>query len=895
MAQDRYEKRNFTVVGVFGLVLCLFFVSGAWADSCVHSDYGYTVRSQSCYPYTSQGWRDAMDDCANVPAECPDILPIGNGSYRVFSGRHSCFVNQTNGCSYPVGNCLYDLNCGSCAADSVSCIRNGGQWKDDLSNEECGKSCQPPCDDKCQCEEEGGTWMPQGYCLPNCQTRGCCDSLNWRLPTTYDTTWNGCVSADGTNSCAEKHSYTLDGQVARTWYVCDGLASFRICATRYVFDREGCKTTQLGDACVDVTRSDERCENVNCYENWDKQIRDLVYSKETECWNGSYRLVLNMECDNGVATMPTYGEWHDYTVCDSYLDSTGQNLGEFLSGDTPGGESTNALGELVQNSAGGGQGGSYNETTHPLTKVDSSTGETVIVKNSQGGDSMVTTTKFTQLTCLGVVNGVATLKNGTSTWTCSGVMSCSQAELKYRLGSGCEGGESGSTSPRSSSSLNIGWGDSVFTVVDSSGVHYDYSDAINNLSKTATWFYNFFAFPAEFANFASAVNAVVSSINSGTERSISQRDSIYDATKEQLWKAVFGDDLNNITTINESILSASSAASQGNSAVVQAVNSASSANSNAISNAVLSLNEHSTIVSNGIKSAISSASGAITLSIGDARTDIVSIVSSASAVIVDTAHRSNMLLERVADRLDTGSYIDHHITQVRDSVASLNSAFAQYQRMVSENWLNMETVTLTLDTTMRAVRDTGHTTNVILSEIKDKLDGLGSSASEQVAEVDTTVRDTGDYALDAEWEAQDSAVTAGIQVITDSMSGLVASLKRGMDSTIAHVDSVRADTNNNMLAMDSIYKWHNDTTKIKQKLSNYFLPSQISNNCFICTYNEPFGPYNIDLRFDFGNFHGMDFCHLIRLVIRVMVTITIIFSTVAAFIRAFGGGGGGSP
>ena len=35
MAQDRYEKRNFTVVGVFGLVLCLFFVSGARASCTV--------------------------------------------------------------------------------------------------------------------------------------------------------------------------------------------------------------------------------------------------------------------------------------------------------------------------------------------------------------------------------------------------------------------------------------------------------------------------------------------------------------------------------------------------------------------------------------------------------------------------------------------------------------------------------------------------------------------------------------------------------------------------------------------------------------------------------------------------------------------------------------------
>ena len=34
------------------------------------------------------------------------------------------------------------------------------------------------CDAHCECDKSGGTWHPNGYCVKDCQTEACCDSLN---------------------------------------------------------------------------------------------------------------------------------------------------------------------------------------------------------------------------------------------------------------------------------------------------------------------------------------------------------------------------------------------------------------------------------------------------------------------------------------------------------------------------------------------------------------------------------------------------------------------------------------------------------------------------------------------------------------------------------------------
>ena len=751
----------------------------------------------------------------------------------------------------------------------------------------CDSGCvENTCDAQCQCEESGGAWHPDGYCVPTCETRKCCDSLNVALPVTYDTTWNGCINGP-TGGCETRQSYTLDGQVARTWYECTGLSSYTICQKQYIMDGAGnCAPAPDNNACVDVTAVEDRCSNTQCQEVWDKDFKDFNLNKQTMCWEGQYRLVIHMECDNGIRTMPSYGEWHDWTVCDSWLDSSGITINEYVESNSAGGHSVDAQGNLVNNSSGGGQGGSYTEVTKPVTHYDSTTGTTTIVKNSQGNDSMQTVTVFETARCIGVTNGIATMSNGSYTWTCA-AMSCSQANLKYRMGTGCSVGDKSGlqNDDVSTNQPQVAWSDSV-THQDGGA---DFTDAMNNMSRTATWFYNFFAFPSTYKSFADAVNAIVSSVNSGAERTLAKSDSIYERSKEELWKRVFGNDLSGVTDLASSVTSASSVNSQAISSATSTLSTNISAASqrivSATSNVTLAVGDASANISNKINSASSANSQAI----GNAVSAVTDKITSASSRHLDTLHGIHRTLDvmggAIAGALDTGGIFK----QTRDTLHAFHSSFSEYVNLVTEHQTLMQTIT-------QSVRDTSHNTNVILSEISDKMDNIfPSSSSEQYVEVDTSYLDTGDYELDADLVHQDSVLSDEIQVMSDSIKGMAGALKRGMDSVFAHVDSVRADTNNNLLAMDSIYKWHKDTTKIKQKFDRFFLPSQVSNQCFVCTYNQPFGPFNIDLRVDFGNFHGFDFCNLIRLIIRVLVTIAIIFGTIGAFIRAFGGGGGGSP
>ena len=557
--QEKINGKAFMVI----VLLVFLLVSGVWGACTVSSASNVFLncrqgnRDGSCKSGTSYSFQTGCpNDCSSVSVWCdggsnaPTVVPISasarNCDWFGDGGRQGQF------------NYTYYQCTNQCEADSIKCINDGGTWANTGASTCSGFSCTH-CDAQCQCEESGGVWHPDGYCVPACETRKCCDSLNVVLPVTYDTSWNGCVNGPN-GGCETRHSYTLDGQVARTWYDCTGLSSYTICQNQYIMDGEGtCSPAPDNNACVDVTAVEDRCSNTQCQEVWDKDFKDFNLNKQTMCWEGQYRLVIHMECDNGVRTMPSYGEWHDWTVCDSWLDSSGITISEYVESNSAGGQSVDAQGNLVDNSPGGGQGGSYTEVTKPVTQYDSTTGTTTIVKNSQGNDSMQTVTVFETARCIGVTNGIATMSNGSYTWTCA-AMSCAQANLKYRMGTGCSVGDNSGlqNDDVSTNQPQVAWSDSV-THQDGGA---DFTDAMNNMSRTATWFYNFFAFPSTYKSFADAVNAIVSSVNSGAERSLAKSDSIYERSKEELWKRVFGNDLSGVTDLASSVTSASSVNSQ---------------------------------------------------------------------------------------------------------------------------------------------------------------------------------------------------------------------------------------------------------------------------------------------------------------------------------------------
>ena len=170
--------QNFPGSIFLGVVLAVLLLSVSGWTICINSNYSKQVSLPTCYPYTSSGWSEAYDACGGAPSICPSSIPTGNGSYYVFSGRASCSVNQTNGCSFSQGMCIYDKTCGTkCEADSIACVTAGSSgsfW--DSQNCQCRSHCSQ-CDAfEAACQEVSGRFS--GSCLTSggstcCQ--GICD------------------------------------------------------------------------------------------------------------------------------------------------------------------------------------------------------------------------------------------------------------------------------------------------------------------------------------------------------------------------------------------------------------------------------------------------------------------------------------------------------------------------------------------------------------------------------------------------------------------------------------------------------------------------------------------------------------------------------------------------
>ncbi len=176
--------------------------------------------------------------------------------------------------------------------------------------------------------------------------------------------------------------------------------------------------------------------------------------------------------------------------------------------------------------------------------------------------------------------------------------------------------------------------------------------------------------------------------------------------------------------------------------------------------------------------------------------------------------------------------------------------------------------------------------NQMIGEVEqtnNSLEQIFSSASSDFDYDDTT-----DYSLEVDYD----------ETITDTASlnlrDSVMRHKRELDSVIAYVDSVRNDTTTNYVALDSIYDW-SDTSSIKQKLSDFFIPGVSElNSCpvfhFEVTWPQPVGEQR--WRIDFGNLlNGIDFCSVVRGLVKLGTLIFILFNTIYSFIRAFSSGG----
>ena len=448
---------------------------------------------------------------------------------------------------------------------------------------------------------------------------------------------------------------------------------------------------------------------------------------------------------------------------------------------------------------------------------------------------------------------------------------------------------------------------------------------MNNLSRTATFLYNFFAFPSTYDSFSDAISAIVVSVNSGAERNHSQQDSLFDRAKAELWKEAFGDDLSYVRETKNGVWVLQDSVHAINATVAAQTGTVTGAIGDASTNIRSTINNAANTVSTNVGTSLTHREGVIGTGFSDVRDtlramhgtqrtireilDTGGILQTDVSSMRDTLHGIHETLKHLSVSSGTGTDLSHVMSavagvegaviegtgSVRDTLHSMHGTVSSYYNMLSEQ-------STLLGNLAQAFGDSVGTTNTVLRDIRDALGAAPSSSSfmpvpgsSVSADADSSYSDTLDYALDPSLLEGDSILSEKFQAISDSVTTLTQSLKHGIDSVLAHVDSVRADTNNNMLAMDGIYEWNKDTTVIKQKMSKLFMPSQVSNQCFACTYNERWWRYDVDLRIDFGNVYGFNVCAFLRLLVRIAVSIFIIFSTIAAFIRAFGGGGGGTP
>ncbi|MCQ2063418.1 MAG: hypothetical protein MJY99_08810 [Fibrobacter sp.] len=262
-------------------------------------------------------------------------------------------------------------------------------------------------------------------------------------------------------------------------------------------------------------------------------------------------------------------------------------------------------------------------------------------------------------------------------------------------------------------------------------------------------------------------------------------------------------------------------------------------------------------------------------------------------------------------------------TQVCDNCSKLEAIQANTQAIMNN--------TNNLDNGLNNINNSIGETNDNLEQIKTSVDGYGqsivsavngvkssvqtntsavNSVGDKVDGVNSTLQGIGETINEwmGLWSNQSSPSVPGSSSsnsssseefdnsgFNDSLSAIGAwwsSYNSSVDSLYNYIDSLRNDTTSGYIVFDSIYNWA-DTSTIKSKLSDFFFPGNTINSCFEFEAKADFPLVGeLDYSIDFSNLFGkFDFCSLIRIVIRILTTIAVVFSTIHAFKTAFSNGG----
>ena len=159
------------------------------------------------------------------------------------------------------------------------------------------------------------------------------------------------------------------------------------------------------------------------------------------------------------------------------------------------------------------------------------------------------------------------------------------------------------------------------------------------------------------------------------------------------------------------------------------------------------------------------------------------------------------------------------------------------------------------------------------------IDNFGEYTSMWTQYKDSILHPQGDVAFDSGYH-------------NDSIAMFRDSISRHMHDIDSILDAL-GDTTTNYIVFDSIYDW-SDTSTIKDKLGSFFFNAPVSNSCPVFNLVVKNMPVmgDMDWSIDFGNFFGrLDFCSLIRALVRLGTLIAIVLGTIQAFRKAFSNGG----
>ena len=131
--------------------------------------------------------------------------------------------------------------------------------------------------------------------------------------------------------------------------------------------------------------------------------------------------------------------------------------------------------------------------------------------------------------------------------------------------------------------------------------------------------------------------------------------------------------------------------------------------------------------------------------------------------------------------------------------------------------------------------------------------------------------------------------------LVEDLLGQNDSTTRWLDSVLQERIREQKDTTKDTLPLNKVA---GDSAEIREKMSRYFLPDEILEECFDFSLQHTFEftigrrtfRWDLSLLIEFADMFGLDLCSLIRTIVKIFTFILIVFTTIKGYIRAFGGG-----